>query len=132
AYGAGWVRERMKAPAGAESAYARVAVRYPGSSFGQAARDTLVARRKDAAESAFSRAARDTTNVPFPKPKEAIADSIAQAALADSLRKAAFADSVRRVTLADSLARAFARRAAQVDSPHLVVPADTARHAPAL
>ncbi len=106
AYAAGWLLDRMKNPAAAESAYARAAARYPKTAFGQASRDSLRARWGAAADSMVALAQRDTTNIPLPKPPEAVADSIVQAAFADSVRKVFVADSLqkaRQAAIRDSL-----------------------------
>ncbi|MBI5837965.1 MAG: tetratricopeptide repeat protein [Candidatus Eisenbacteria bacterium] len=111
AFAAGWVLAKMKRPAAADSAYARVAARYSSTAFGLAAQDTLQRHFGAAADSVLAAGGRDTTNIPCPKPPEAIADSIAQAARADSLRRKTVADSIRLIAYSDSLRREALKRA---------------------
>ncbi len=105
AYAIGWVWERMGHGGAADSAFARVVVRYPGSEFARAAADTLRARHGAALDSLVAVARSDSTNQPLHKPVEAVQESIQEAAQADSMRKAALADSIRRIAVVDSLQR---------------------------
>jgi len=111
AYAAGWVLSRMRDTTAAESAFARVAARYPDTPFGRAALDSVHAWEGPGTDSLVALARLDTTNLPLPKPPEAVAESLAQAVHADSLRKVAQADSLRRIVISDSLERVAARSA---------------------
>jgi TolA-binding protein len=117
-YASAWVLNRMKDSTAADSAYARAAARYPDTPFGHAALDSLRARHGAMADSLVLLGRRDTTNAPLPRPPEAIADSIAQAARADSIRKATVSDSLRHIAMTDSLQREDLKRraAARADS----------------
>jgi hypothetical protein len=117
-YASAWVLNRMKDSTAADSAFARAAARYPATPFGLAALDTLRARHGALADSLVALGRLDTTNLPLPRPPEAIADSIAQAARADSIRKVVVSDSLRHIAVTDSLQREDLKRraAARVDS----------------
>jgi TolA-binding protein len=117
-YASAWVLSRMKDSTAADSAFARAAARYPATPFGQAALDSLRARHGALADTLVALGRLDTTNAPLPRPPEAIADSIAQAARADSIRKVAVSDSLRHIAVSDSLEREDLKRraAARADS----------------